>query len=106
MTLKEARAALLKFIGERNTERPAAGLPLDARTVARIVERAALRAGLKGIHTHSLRHAFATHLLARGGDLRCIQELMGHASVSITQIYTHVAIENLSAIHKKFHPRQ
>jgi site-specific recombinase XerD len=105
MTLKEARATLLKFIGEANTERPKAGLPLDARTVGRIVQGAALRAGLKGIHPHSLRHAFATHLLARGGDLRCIQELLGHASVSTTMIYTHVAMENLSAIHKKFHPR-
>ena len=105
MTLKEARAALLKFIGEANTERPKPGLPLDAKTVGRIVERAAVRAGLKGIHPHSLRHAFATHLLARGGDLRCIQELLGHTSVSTTQIYTHVAVENLSAIHRKFHPR-
>ena len=80
-------------------------VPLCRRQISRIVKEAALRAGLKGIHTHSLRHAFATHMLDRGTDLRCIQELLGHTSVATTQIYTHVSTEQLSKTHTKFHPR-
>jgi site-specific recombinase XerD len=105
MTRKEAQAKLAELVGSANTDRPKINHPLDHQTLFRIVKRAARRAGLAGVHPHTLRHSFATHLLNRGADLRCVQELLGHSSIATTQIYWHVAMENLVEIHKKFHPR-
>lgn len=82
------------------------GRPLDRTAVWRIVKRAARRAGLGGkISPHTLRHCFATHLLAGGADLRAVQEMLGHVDIATTQIYTHVDSDRLKSIHKKFHPR-
>jgi integrase/recombinase XerD len=72
------------------------------RTVRKYVRRAALRGN---VTPHTLRHAFATQLLAHGADLRSVQEMLGHADISSTQVYTHVDAARLKAIHKKFHPR-
>src|SRR5205807_9869826 len=79
--------------------------PLAPRHIWRIVKQVSLAAGLKGVHPHTLRHSFATHLLNGGADLRCVQELLGHASISTTQIYTHVSTVNMIDVHKRCHPR-
>ena len=82
------------------------GKGLRRETIWKMINKYARLAGLKGrIHPHLLRHSFATHLLEHGADLRYVQEMLGHASVSTTQIYTHVDKKRLKAIHKKFHPR-
>ncbi|MCG3181540.1 MAG: Tyrosine recombinase XerD [Phycisphaerae bacterium] len=82
------------------------GRPLDRTAVWRIVKRAARNSGLSGrISPHTLRHCFATHLLAGGADLRAVQEMLGHVDVATTQIYTHVDSDRLKSIHRKFHPR-
>jgi integrase/recombinase XerC len=82
-----------------------AGRPLSTRTIARIVDRAALRALGRHLSPHQLRHSFATHLLAGGANLREIQTLLGHASLSTTQRYTDVHVERLFAVYDKAHPR-
>jgi integrase/recombinase XerC len=80
------------------------GHAIGPRTIGKIVRETAERAGLPGLHTHSLRHAFATHLLNRGAGIRYVQELLGHVSVSTTHIYTHTAIADLVRAHSTFHP--
>ena len=80
--------------------------PLSRAEAWHILRSAKKRAGLKkGRGIHSLRACFATHLLGNGADLRIIQEMLGHADISTTQVYTHVDQQRLKAVHRKFHPR-
>jgi integrase/recombinase XerD len=97
--LVKARTGGQLFLG-------AHGRGLTTARFWQIVQEMAKLAGLgKKIWPHSLRHSFATHLLGRGADLRAIQEMLGHASLGTTQIYTHVDQARLRAVHRRFHPR-
>ena len=82
------------------------GGPITARSIERMMKKYVLFCGLNAELTpHSLRHSFATHLLDAGADLRSVQELLGHASLSTTQIYTHVSVERLKEVYQRAHPR-
>jgi integrase/recombinase XerD len=82
------------------------GRPMGRIEIWRLIKKYALRAGMpRKLTVHTLRHCFATHLLAGGADLRSVQEMLGHVDISTTQIYTHVDQEKLRNIHKRFHPR-
>jgi len=87
------------FLSERGTK-------LTTARIWQIVKRISRHSGLeKNVYPHLLRHSFATHLLSNGADLRIIQEMLGHADISTTQVYTHVDQHRLKSVHRQFHPR-
>jgi site-specific recombinase XerD len=119
----KAKSALSRYLDRRSDVDPAVfariglrqieknskkdNLRLTPRSIQRIVKFYALKAGIvKGVHPHTLRHSFATDLLANGADIRSVQEMLGHSSVTTTQIYTHVTNKQLKEVHKAFHGRR
>jgi integrase/recombinase XerD len=105
--MKESRVLLMKktksenylFLNNRGTR-------LSRMGVWKIVDRYVKEAGIeKEVHPHTFRHSFATHLLEGGADLRAVQEMLGHADISTTQIYTHIDRDYIKQVHKEFHPR-
>jgi len=80
---------------------------MEPNAVWAVVHKYAKRAGIeKPVSTHSFRHACATHMLRNGAPIRQLQEMLGHASLSTTQLYTRVTINDLRAMHRQFHPRE
>jgi integrase/recombinase XerD len=104
--LRETRPALAGREGQGTVFLNAQGRPLTRMGIWKILRKHVKRAGVrKRVTPHTLRHCFATHLLEGGADLAAVQEMLGHADISTTQIYTHVDREYLRDVHKRFHPR-
>lgn len=104
--LKEGRPAILQGKVDDALFVTARGAPMTRQMFWTLIKKYALRADINApLSPHTLRHAFATHLLNHGADLRVVQLLLGHADISTTQIYTHVARERLKKLHAEHHPR-
>ena len=104
----ELRPHLVRFDDGRDRQQlllSLSGRPLERVAIWQIVRKYAAVAGLRDVHPHKLRHSFATHLLIGGADLRVVQELLGHADIGTTQVYTHVDREQLREVVKSHHPR-
>jgi integrase/recombinase XerD len=104
--LQQARPTILRGKHSSKLFITAHGEAMSRQAFWYLIKRYTLQAGIdKPLSPHTLRHAFATHLLNHGADLRVVQLLLGHTDISTTQIYTHVASERLKQLHAKHHPR-
>ena len=104
--LAKSRPKLCKHSRDKHLFLSRLGKKISRQSLWKMLKKYARLAGIKrNITPHTLRHSFATHLLERGADLRSVQEMLGHADISTTQLYTHINKARLKGIHKKFHPR-
>jgi integrase/recombinase XerD len=99
LLMKKSKSENVLFLNSR-------GSKLSRMGVWKIIERYVKQSGIdKEVHPHTFRHSFATHLLEGGADLRAVQEMLGHADISTTQIYTHIDRDYIKQVHKQYHPR-
>ena len=102
----ESERPLLSRLGNQELFLSGRGRPLSRIAIWHLVKRYAARVGIsREVSPHTLRHSFATHMLAGGAEIRALQEMLGHANIRTTQIYTHVEHSRLKAVHKRCHPR-
>ena len=104
--MKDVRPQFLKDKVSRHVFLTYRGAHFSRKGIWKMIKDYAKRAGIASdVHPHTLRHSFASHLLANGAPLRVIQEMLGHADIATTQIYTHIDQGRLRSVHSKFHPR-
>jgi integrase/recombinase XerD len=105
--IKNSRPLIMKISkSENHVFLNSRGSKISRMGIWKIIDRYVKEAGIKKeVHPHTFRHSFATHLLEGGADLRAVQEMLGHADISTTQIYTHIDRDYIKQVHKQFHPR-
>ncbi len=104
MSASEVRQMLTDTLAKMPGFHPHPARPYNARSIRLLLSRLAFRARVAGVHPHAFRRAFATHMLEGGGDLRAIQDLLGHVNVTTTMIYTNLSASNLKSVHERCHP--
>lgn len=105
VSYSEARRQFNKFLRDVDLVRYKADRPMHRSTLSSVVREIGRQAGISRVSPHAIRHSFATHLLERGADIRAIQELLGHAYLTSTQVYTRISNNAVRSTFRRFHPR-